>query len=161
MKLVMQRGFSLLEILVATAILAISLISVMTIQGNSLVVNRRAELLTVATMLAQQKMTEIELELQKGLRTGEFPDEKEEEAQFEAPHDDYRWKYAIKRVELPTPPGAEKKEGKPGSGGLQELIAKQLTEELSKAVRELKLTVTWKEGEGEESVEVVTHVVKL
>ena len=44
---------------------------------------------------------------------------------------------------------------------MQDMIGKQLTREISKTVRELKLTVSWNDGEDEQSIDVVTHIVKL
>ncbi len=37
----------------------------------------------------------------------------------------------------------------------------QLLDQIRRGVREVRLTVSWKEGKGTESLEVVTHVVSL
>ncbi|OGQ23369.1 MAG: hypothetical protein A3I05_05385 [Deltaproteobacteria bacterium RIFCSPLOWO2_02_FULL_44_10] len=150
------QGFSLLEIMVATALIAIALTAVMSAQGNTFLASRRAELVTTATMLARQKIVEVEIEIQKDMRRNEFPDEKSEGGKFEEPYDDFRWEWSVERVELPAPVVGDE-------ASVQSFIGKQLTEEISKSVRKLKLTVLWKEGEGdeEESLSVVTHMVKL
>lgn len=149
-----RRGFTLLEILVAMAILSISMLALMSISGNTLVVSGRAENVTVATMLARQKMTDIEIELSKAMKKNEFPDEKSEEGTFDEPFEDYSWAMEIRRVELPAPVTGEE-------GGIQEMVGRQLTEEISKTIRELKLTIKWKELEEEQSFDIVTHIVKL
>lgn len=149
-----NAGFTLLEVMVSVAILALSLIVLFSFQGNTLQASGRAERMTTATMLARQKMVEIELDLEKGMQAGEFPDERTEEEHFETPFDDFRWKMQIKKVELPAPVTAEE-------GSVQALVARQLTTEIAKTVRELRFTVLWDELGEEQSIEVVTHLVKL
>lgn len=143
-----------MEIMVSVAILSISLVVLFSFQGNTLQASGRAERMTVATMLARQKMVEIELDLEKGMQAGEFPDERTEEEEFETPFNDFRWRMEIKKVELPAPVTAEE-------GSVQALIARQLTEEIAKTVRELRFTVFWDEMGEEQSIQVVTHLVKL
>lgn len=149
-----KRGFTLLEVMVAVAILAISLSVLLAFQGNTLIASRRQEQMTIATMLARQKMVEIELDLELGMQAGEFPDERSEDAQFDKPFEDYRWKMTIKKVELPAPVTAEE-------GSVQDMIAKQLTTEIAKTVREVRLEILWEELGEPQSMEVVTHLVKL
>jgi type II secretion system protein I len=150
-----NMGFTLIEIMVSVAILSISLIALMGFSGNTLIKSGRAEQMTIAVMLARQKMTDIELELQKAMKKNEFPDEKSEDGKFDEPYEDYTWAMEIRRVELPPPVQGDE------GGQIQGMVAKQLTKEISKTVRELKLTVKWDEMDDEQSVEVVTHIVKL
>ncbi|MFA4875656.1 MAG: type II secretion system protein [bacterium] len=147
-------GFTLLEVMVAVAILAISFTVLLTFSGNTMIKSGRAEKMLTATMLARQKMTEIEIDLAKAIKKNEFPEEKSDEGKFDDPFDEYSWKMEIKRVELPAPVTGEK-------GSMQETIGRQLTKEISKTVRELKLTVKWEEMGEEQSFDVVTHIVKL
>jgi type II secretory pathway pseudopilin PulG len=149
-----SRSFTLLEIMVSVAILAISLTVLLTFSGNTMIKSGRAERLLVATMLARQKMTEIELDLRKGMKKAEFPDEKSEEGKFDEPYEEYGWKMEIRRVELPAPVTGEK-------GNIQEMVGRELTKEISKTVRELKLTLVWQELGEEQTLEVTTHIVKL
>ncbi|PIR26852.1 MAG: hypothetical protein COV43_00260 [Deltaproteobacteria bacterium CG11_big_fil_rev_8_21_14_0_20_42_23] len=149
-----SKGFTLLEILVSSAILAFSLVALVSLQGNTLLTSRRAETLTIATQLAEEKMGEIEIELHKDEKKGEFPDEKSESGTFEGIYSDYKWSYEIKRIDLPAPPLGNE-------GSIQALVGKQLTEEIKKTVRELKLIVSWQENNEEQTVDIVTHIVKL
>jgi prepilin-type N-terminal cleavage/methylation domain-containing protein len=149
-----NSGFTLLEIMVAMAILSISLVALLSFQGNTMITSGRAERITEATMLARMKMGEIELELDKGLLKGEFPEEKTEEGEFEEPFENYKWKLSIKGVKLPAPVMGEE-------GSVENLIGRQLTEEIAKTVREVKLEVIWSELGEEQSINVVTHIVKL
>lgn len=147
-------GFTLLEVMVSVAILALSLSVLFTFQGNTMIASGRQERLTVATMLAREKIVEVELELEKGMLKGEFPDERSEEEQFDTPFEDYRWKMEVRKVELPAPVSGDE-------GSVQNMIAKQLTQEIAKTVRELRVSVLWNELGDEQSIEVVTHLVKL
>ncbi len=149
-----DRGFTLLEVMVAVAILAVSLSVLLTFQGNTLIASGRQEKLTIATMLARQKMVEVELDLEQGMARGEFPDDRTEAADFDKPFEGYSWKMTVRKVELPAPITAEE-------GSVQYMIAQQLTKEIAKTVRELRLEITWEELGEPQSLEVVTHLVKL
>jgi len=66
-------GFTLLEVLVAVAIVAIALVTFMGLHLRSLDATIRAQDLTTAVLLAQAKMATM----------GEFPDPGEEQGKFE------------------------------------------------------------------------------
>lgn len=149
-----QEGFTLIEVMVAISILAISLLALMNSSSNTLIVSGRAEAMTIATMLARQKMTDVEIELNKAMKRNEFPDEKSEDGKFDEPFEDYSWTMEIKRVDLPAPVTGEK-------GSMQDVIGRQLTKEISKTVRELKVIIKWEELGEEQTIDVVTHIVKL
>src|SRR6476620_376520 len=77
-----RQGFTLLEVMVALSILAISLTAIFSINSSSVYGHVYAKKLTVATLLARSKMTDIEQELfDKGFQTdddeqaGDFSDE--------------------------------------------------------------------------------------
>jgi general secretion pathway protein I len=59
------RGFTLLEVMVAVAMLALSLTAMAAINANSFAASNYARGVTVATFLARSKMLDIELELQE------------------------------------------------------------------------------------------------
>ena len=154
------RGFTLLEVMISVAILGVSLLALMNFQSQSLLAHGRAQRISVATLLARQKMGEVLMEIEKGIPKGEFPEGKEEAGSFEEQKQpDYFWKLQIQKVELPVPGG----EG--GGEGQAEVMAQALqllTEELSRSTREVRLTVGWKEFDEEEpGLTVVTHVVNL
>ncbi len=140
--------------MIAVAILAVSLTVLMTFSGRTLIVSGRAEQMTISTMLARQKMAEVELEFQKGLKKNEFPEERDDEGTFDEPYEEYRWKMELRKVELPAPVTGEK-------GSLEGMVGRQLTKEIAKAVRELKVTIFWDELGEEQTMEVVTHIINL
>lgn len=150
-----QNGFTLLEVMIAVAILAVSLLALMNFQSHSLLASARAQKIEIATLLARQKMGELLLDIEQGIPKGEFPDEKEESGTFEeAQYPDFFWQLKIKKVELPTPALPE------GSGEVLAQAIQMLSDELARSAREIRLTVGWKEFEEEETgLTVVTHIV--
>ncbi|MEM6734211.1 MAG: prepilin-type N-terminal cleavage/methylation domain-containing protein, partial [Myxococcota bacterium] len=56
----MKRGFTLLEVMIALLILAVSLAVLLQAQAGSLANSSRARDMTVATLLARSKMIDIE-----------------------------------------------------------------------------------------------------
>ena len=108
-----RRGFTLLEVLVAIAILGLGMTVLLSSQVGLFSSAQRAENLSVAENLARCKMSEIEVDLlKKGYQVTDQKDEgecckDEEEHGFKC-----EWK--IERVELPQPPGL----GGTGDGGI-------------------------------------------
>lgn len=148
-----NRGFTLLEVLVALGILAVSITAILQLYGTAMVTSERAESITVATMLARQKMAEEMLKIEKDAAEGKFPDTDEESnGSFDSPFDKYRWLVKIRKVEIPLPP----QEKQDAQAQLTQMIAKQIGDNL----RELKLTVEWDELSDKQDVTVTTHVVK-
>lgn len=150
-----EAGFNLLEVMIAIAILAVSLLALFHFQSSSLLSSARAQRISVSTLLADQKMSEILLELEKGIKKGEFPGDKEETGNFEGEEfEDYRWKVAIKKVEIPVPPAKE------GASNVMGMVFSQVAEQLSKMSREVKVTISWMEFDEEvEGMSLVTHIV--
>jgi len=75
-----RKGFTLLEVMIALAILAISLVAVFRSQSQSVSMASEARFLTTASLLAQGKMAELESMKPQELSNGsggfgtEFPD---------------------------------------------------------------------------------------
>ena len=59
----MKRGFTLLEVVVALAILGLALLAIFDLNAGAVASHAYAKRLTIATMLARSKMTDIEQEL--------------------------------------------------------------------------------------------------
>lgn len=154
----MKKGFTLLEVMLALAVFALAMSAIVGFNARGYLNDARARKMTVAVELARGKMVEYQLDLEKDIAKGSFPEEKSEEGAFEKPYEDYRWKVEIRKVELPLPPMGE--EGGANQGIMQN-VTQMMTKQISEAVRELKLTISWKELEKDRSFSVVTHIAKM
>jgi len=225
----MRRGFTLLEVVVALAILGLALLAIFDLNAGAIASHAYAKRLTVATMLARSKMTDLEQELyDKGFDaddrevTGDFKNEG---------WDAFAWKAQIltprttevspdKLIESlfnlppgqdgiaglaallgggrdggtgglgnlsqltqslgsgyslpsgsqsgpslgPLPPGASAASGLSALGpfaGLAQTQMTQLLQQIQRGVREIHLTVSWKEGKRTESIDLVNDVFSL
>ncbi|MDH3882728.1 MAG: prepilin-type N-terminal cleavage/methylation domain-containing protein [Desulfobacterales bacterium] len=83
-------GFTLLEVMVALAVMSIVLVSVYRMHSQSLAMNTAVRFYTQAPMLAQSKMVEIE-----ALSSNAFP---EDSGDFGEEFPGYGWKAAITDV---------------------------------------------------------------
>ena len=95
----MLRGFTLLEIMVALAIIGTALVSLLSLGNRSLLVNDRLQHMTQATLLAQQKMSETEHQAAVSGLSGVST---EAQGQFAPPFDNYRWMRALAETPLPA-----------------------------------------------------------
>ena len=72
-----QQGFSLLEVMVALSILAVSFVVLLGLLNRDILQNQETEYITRATLLAQHKISEVEMSgfPDIGVSSGDFPDE--------------------------------------------------------------------------------------
>lgn len=200
-----KAGFTLLEVIIALAILGMSLMAIFQISSQAVYAHVYAKKLTVATLLARSKMVDLEQEMHdKGFQL----DDDEQAGDFsEEGWASYKWRAKIVAPKtngltpdqligaifnLPTGGGGEGEQGagmgalagllgggKPAEGappndpkagllgalgpaaGIAQQQFQQMIDTLQKSVREVHLTVSWKEGKLTESIDVVTHVVSL
>ncbi len=93
-----RRGFTLLEVVVALAILAMGLMAVADVVGGALRNHVRAHQLDVATLLARGKLVELEDHYdEEGFK--DF-DEDEEGSFEDQGHPEIRWALLVKRPDL-------------------------------------------------------------
>lgn len=177
-----RGGFTLLEVMVALAILAGALLAISDVVSGALRNHVRARDLEVATLLARGKMAELEDHYEaKGFRA---TDEAEEGTFEEEGHPEVRWKVEVtvppidatpenllraftgseEGLQALLPAAGESAQAAPFqallTASLQGVLAK-LGDQLERGVREMKLTVSWPDGNREESFTVVTHMVIL
>lgn len=89
------RGFSLLETMIALAIIGIALVTLLGLGNRSINISGRLQKITQATLLAQEKMTGIELTAQAG-----GIELQSEEGGFVAPFETYRWRTEFEETPL-------------------------------------------------------------
>ncbi len=199
-----QRGFTLLEAMIAIAILSVLIVAITQVTSQAVYSHVYAKKLTVATLLARSKMVDLEQELyDKGFQL----DDDEQAGDFsEEGWASYKWraktiapktnglspdKLIAAIFNLPSgggegeegagmgaiaglfgggkpPPGAPPGDPKAGmlaalgpAAGIAQQQFQTMIDTLQKSVREVHLTVSWKEGKLTESIDLVTHVVSL
>lgn len=163
-----NRGFSLMEILIALGIMASAVATLMGGVGTAMMMQNRDEEMLQAVWLANNKMSEVQAEIEADLEKSKFPEEKEESGKFEGKLEKFEWKVEIKKVEIPLSGamgGGDSEGGGDGAeaGGATRGILQKILKDISKAVRQLKLTVSWTDSDDGKPREVVltTHVVNL
>ncbi len=191
------QGFTLLEVMVALAILAVALVAIADINGQAIRTHSYAKKLSIATMLARSKMVDLESKFIEEGFTSEF-DQKMEGDFSDDGWEEFRWEAEIIKPELDAAnatgmveglvsqlgglgdPGDKPKMSMTASSmskvGAQAGMAQQaalalapmiegqvatLTTTIEKAVREVRLKVTWEDGAQQEELTVVTHFVVL
>ena len=96
-----DSGFTLLEVMVALAIIAIVLVSVLRMQGQSILMNEAFRFYTIAPQLAMSKMTEF--------RRDPEAMELNNSGGFGETYSDYNWQAAVEEIVIETEEGREMK----------------------------------------------------
>jgi general secretion pathway protein I len=112
-----ERGFTLVEVMLALAILVGGLVILLRGTAQNIQTSQRSEMLGIATDLARGKMYDVE---EKLLHDGFGELDLEEEGDFdEEGWPEYKWTYTVEKVELPNAGalGAIQGEGEDGEGG--------------------------------------------
>jgi general secretion pathway protein I len=195
------RGFTLLEVMVAMAILAMSMMALSDLVSQSLKNHTRAVRLEVATLLARGKLAALQDEFD---RTGFKDFDQDDAGTFEKEgHPEVHWKVLVVKPKLELGPehllalltgakgddaggmmqmlqglmgnqasAAQGYDGGPtsatpglaGAGGAvmagaMQAQLTQVSEQIKKGLREVRLTVAWKDGAQEDSFTIVTHLL--
>ncbi len=113
----MRRGFTLLEVVISLGILATALVVLIDSQAFAVLSTNEAQRISTATRLAQEKMMEVQIVMEReGFgeqdieEDGDFEDFGAEDFRGEDLHldlgeqlVDYRWAYTVRKVELTMP----------------------------------------------------------
>ncbi|MEW6427402.1 MAG: type II secretion system protein [Thermodesulfobacteriota bacterium] len=91
-----SRGFTLLEVMIALAIVGIALVTLLSLANRAVQLEHEQQQLTRATMLAARRMAEFEIDHRQG-RNGAPA----EEGGFADPFAAFRWRVAVADTLLP------------------------------------------------------------
>ncbi len=130
-----SKGFTLLEVMVAVAILAMVLVTLLGVKNRSMQDVLLADHITTATLLAKREMTGMinpATRPQESESEGDFTEEEELSDYAGDAFMDYTWKKTITPLTFET-----------GAGPV--------------IITELKVAVLWNEGSRQEMVELVSY----
>jgi general secretion pathway protein I len=174
----MKRAFSLLEVMVAMAILTLGLVSLLQVQARSAEMAIAAREMTVATMLARGKLYDCQTDLlKKGFSVGDY----DESGNFDDEgYPTFFWECHAYKPDMPTGEGV----GDMGSAasalgmgassdaagdaapagaemgmGMIAPVLQQMASVLGDSIREMVVIVRWGTGVDQQELRVATHVV--
>jgi general secretion pathway protein I len=111
-----RQGFTLLEVMVAVAILAVALTAILSSEVGALRIGNRARRTNIATLLARCKMAEVEEQVaNEGLPA--IDDGGEDECCEDAEVEGYSCEWALDRIVLPEMGGTGGLPGQEGANG--------------------------------------------
>lgn len=148
-------GFTLVEVLASLLLMAIALTGIIQGQSGSIKSVVRSEKLTQAFYLAQQKMTDAEVELKKS-NFEALPEEQKGEFEDEALKE-FRWHIRYERVDLGCFLPENASDSRDQSGGFFSL-AQGIFE---RAIRKIVVVVEWNEGETLRSAQLAQLYVRF
>lgn len=90
-----MRGFTLLELMIATAIVAVAVTVLLGLGNRALAVHDRLQQTTRATLLAQSRLAEIEVTARKG-------SSQDERGVFPSPDERFQWQSVWLDTPLPS-----------------------------------------------------------
>lgn len=168
------KGFTLLELMVALAIMALSLVALFQAQTRSMRMAEKARSITIATELARKKLLDCKNDMLKG---GFSTSNYDTNGSFaEDGFENFTWECHAYQFDMP-PPNADsiskgiqaQSKGMPdlasGKGGA-DMSANMLapffaliSTTLGASLKEMTLIIRWQDNGSDEALKVVTHVV--
>jgi general secretion pathway protein I len=165
-------GFTLLEVMLAVAILAATMVVLLRIVTNNIRATNHAKLTTAATFLARTKMSDVEDDV---LYNGFSTDTETAKGTFkEEGYPQYRWDTMIERIELPTDLVQKSQDTATKAsqdaksplelmsgmlGGVMSAFIDPIRIGLQESVRKVTVRVTWVEhGRPNQTLEVVEYL---
>ena len=149
-------GFTLIEVLIAMMILAGALVALSASWSGSVMAYRKGRQINVITRLLQRQATEMELRF----KNESIATDREFEGDFGKDYPNLSWKTEIKALEFPdlTPILM----GDSESGGPDQLtltVIRQMSTQLSQAIKEMKVSVLWKNKDTVATYSITTYLI--
>lgn len=162
-------GFSLLEVMVAIALLAMSFTMLILVQGRATKLASESRNISIATQLARMQLLECQREVKKDIASAS--DISLEGDFSEQGFPKFKWECHAPRFNMKTPSASDLEQGlkknspesaKKDVGATSTVSAPfiaMITDALGDSVRELMVIVRWMETTVEDELRVVTHVI--
>lgn len=150
-----NKGFSLLEVLLATIILGGALIALSSSWSGTVFSFKKSEKVQIITSLLKSKTTELEI---KYAQLGFSAIPEEEDGDFGDEFSDLTWKSEVRILEFPDLTPLMMAE----DGSIDEMtrtVVKQMTGHFSKNIKEMRVTITWKTKSKPVEYSVTTYIV--
>jgi general secretion pathway protein I len=167
-----QAGFTLLEIMVAIAILSVTLVVLLSIVTSNVRATNHSKMTTAATLLARTKMVDIEDYI---LDNGFSENTETANGSFkELGYSQFSWEYTIERIDLPSDMAQQGRDKATDQsldakdpmsmltgfmGGMMSSFIEPVRVGLQESVRKVTVRIFWDEhGRKEQSFEVVQYL---
>jgi prepilin-type N-terminal cleavage/methylation domain-containing protein len=166
---VASLGFTLLEVMIALAIMLVAFSSILSIQSSSMNSALKARQIHEVSVLARNAMVQTEIEI-SGKKFADIAEELTVPCDEAGNFPDYTCTRKVKEVKLPNLGGISKAaQGENGgksdedekNSAMLEQMTKVITNFLSKAVREVTITVSWKRGVTIQKYDVAMYWVDM
>lgn len=164
-----SAGFTLIEVLLATAIFAGAIFGIVQARTTSLRAMLESERIAVIVQLAQAKMTESQIKYQNLIdKDGPSSAYGKEEGTFEPPFDNYKWKVELKesKVEITQSQiltllkglGIDTEDAESQLEQMK-LVLTNLNKMFKNNLAELRVSVEWTQFGRQMSMPLVTHLI--
>lgn len=155
-----RRGFTLIEVVLAMMIMVSGLMILTNSWSSTYLRLQKTQVQVQLAALLERKVVEIEKEY-KDKPIDSIPEEKEDTFGSDLP--EYSWKMTSQKLELPDiSPLLAPAEDSGGAGGTNAdlvSIMRMFTEHMNKAIREVKIEVTYKDKKKPISADVVIYMI--
>jgi general secretion pathway protein I len=148
-----RSGFTVMEVMAAVVILAIAVMSLLRANNQTLLLKTNAQNITLATLLAQEKLSEIYVD----------PTVIEETAEgdFGERFPYWRWTLTNEEVDIPFDFSALQETEEPGAPGGPTGGQSALQDAEPPIVQKMALTIFWPEGIGEGEFTIIAYFTNV
>jgi len=164
-----KAGFTLVEVLAATLLFVLAIFAIVDSQNSSQRSLAQSERMFYATLLAQSKMTEMELKFQKLLDANGLESSfGKENGSFDAPWDQFKWTAQFKESSVSLSPAVMEKymismgiEPEEARVQMEEqaLVLTNVNKLIKENYGELTVNVSWEYFGNIYSIPLLTHLI--
>jgi len=151
----LQKGFTLIEVMLAMVLLSVALVMLSSSWSSAFNRVKKTQISFELSSLLERKMDDY-IRKYQGKSLDEIQDEEADD--FGELYPQYSWKMSSKKFEFPDIASAmTAKDG--GVDPMVQTVVKQLTEQISKSIKEVTVTVIYKHPKKNIEVNATTYFV--